>query len=293
MKQKNHRKPFSERSRQQEAKAIRNAIWLGCFVMVTAVLIALAYPAELNFKDCEAEAPADCGCPTNLADSRITKNVVFIDATDPLPPSKTRDTIELLRAFTLESDLFSSLVGAHQRTSVFVFSNQKPDQLKPVASFCKLPNSFVMSLRYSQSAIDSFSGSITKVVNAAAANSQLQQHGSNSTLVQAIAVTTGSGAYWNSKGRYVFVSDLIERSSECGLFDKTEPTFANNSRSCTQYVTRAKEMMAGSKAYVCLIPRSSQPLLAGVTPWWQEYFQTITGAPATLTCDPALVVKNL
>lgn len=282
-------KSFLERNKQAEQKAFLRVWTVVGVVALFGILITLIYPQKLNFEDCASENPQNCGCQLNTASLNISKNIVFIDATDPIPASKKQDTIEILKGFTEPSSFLYSALGRYVRTSVFVFSNQKSDELSPIASFCQLPHEAILSLRHSQSEIEKFKNKILKVATDASNVAQANQFGAASTLVQAISVSSGSGAYWNKQGKFVFISDLIERSSECGYFDKTAPNFAKNSKACNQFVDRASESMKGSQAYVCLIQRSNQPLLLGVSPWWQEYFQTVSGNPAYLTCDPARI----
>jgi len=286
----------SKRTRDADI-ALRKAIIIaGCTTLIIVMLVLAGWvidPPDLNFSDCASLQPQSCGCPETFGAGHLRRSVVFLDATNAIPSSRRQDLKELLRAFTTPMSLWDSVTGSQERVSVFVYSKQSPDQLTPVASFCRLPNEAPLSIKYSSAQIDEYQEHIQNAASQAIAASMNTADGRTSNLVQGLAVVTGSAAYWNNQGRMFFLSDLVERSPECGYFDRSVPGFSQVNERCKSYITRAAESMRGAAVSVCMLPRSDQVVPAGVIPFWQEYFQSTTGHPPSYSCDPELVKKQL
>jgi len=283
----------SQKKRAAEEKAIKIALTVGILVIILAITAWVLYPADLDFEDCTSDTPLQCGCPTNKSGVSGKKSIVLIDATDKIPDSRTQDINEIMVALSEPSSFFDTIIGGYERISAFVFSDKKPDEMKPVASFCKPPNRFILSLKYSEADINKQQKMIKKIADKAALTSNASQNGNSTRLMEVIGIISGSGAYFNKSGKFILFSDLVERSNECGYFDIVVPNFQNISPKCNYFVTRASENMMGSKVYICMIPRSQQSSRIEIIPFWQEYFQTVTGRPAINTCDPSAIMGDI
>ena len=121
-------KKHNQKKKIAEDKAIKYAMVTAIIVVLLLTISWMFYPNELDFNDCTTDKPLQCGCPINKDSISGSKSIVLIDATDKIPDSRTQDIKEILFALSQPSGFINTALGICDRVSVYVFSNQKPDQ---------------------------------------------------------------------------------------------------------------------------------------------------------------------
>jgi hypothetical protein len=259
-------------------------------ITIFAILLILSLaltPPELN--NCN-EKLEYCGCP--LDKNKIgNKNIVLVDATDPIPPQKIKDLDLILDKFILNSTSFINWYLANKEvalTSIYIINNKDPIQMVPAGSFCQLPPDLALTfsslnkkqrLQQSKNLKLQVESSFKQLENMTASP--------KSEILKTIAITTSNVSSWKDGSTFILFSDLVENSNDCGFFVNMQaiPNLKQVSSKCKSWVDIISANMSSSKttAAVCLIPRDAK---SGLIAFWEDVFYLSNKTNPIFECNP-------
>jgi hypothetical protein len=259
-------------------------------ITIFAILLVLSLmlkPPELNNCDEKLEY---CGCPLNK--SKIgNKNIVLVDATDPIPPQKIQDLNLILDKYILNSSSFINWFLANKEvslTSIYILNNMDPMQMVPGGSFCQLPPD--LALKFSdlnRKQMLQQSKNLKLQVENAFKQLENMNASSKSEIVKTIAITTSNVSSWKDGSTFILFSDLVENSNDCGFFVnmQTIPNLKQVSTRCKSWVDIISANMSSNKttAAICLIPRDTKK---GLIPFWEDVFYSSNKTNPIFECNP-------
>ncbi len=252
-----------------------------------------------EFDDCSKLNSAECLCPKDRSNiSR--KNIILVDATDPVRGGKFDDVEQLIKVFSQESKPLLAWVADGKRvdqTSIYLLADKAPADMKPIASFCSLPPDmalFASNLTGRQirelekKATDKLKIAFTELTKSVSAT--------NSPIIEALSLITSNATYWNPGSNLILVSDMIQNSSECGWFENlpAAPPFKAIPSSCKRRVDQFIENILPNKVHqfktsisICSLPRNS--IKPGLNEFWRDLIQDGLKHDYISTCDPVQI----
>lgn len=271
------------------------AFWvlLGVFGLGFILFLVMRPPP---FNECQKINSTLCACPKESADVK-TRNLIVIDTTDPLRRGKYADIELLISTFSGRTKSFFDWVADGKRadkTSIFLLGSDAPPDMQPIGTFCTLPPAVAMiasdfkgyELRQIESAQKS---EIKHSIEMAVASPQATR----SPIIEALSIVTGNASHWTPGGDLILVSDLLQNTNDCGLFESGNriPRFGSISKACRSYVDNLQEHLRPTKSYpgatvvaLCMLPGKAPK--DGLIAFWRELIQQGLSYDAVLTCDP-------
>jgi len=259
------------------------------------VVMMVAEPPQ--FKSCSEALTPDCVCPED--EKYIGKrNIIFIDATDDVVGGKFDDLKRILKEVSFSDVGFIKWLTTGkkiEKTSVYILSDKKPVDMKPIASYCSFPPEFTWLLTdLSESKEKQVKVAATNDVENALRKIRNEKNSTYSHIVEGLAVATSNSASWVAGSKLVIVSDLYENSSICGQFEAGRiSNYENVSKECKRWADILGENLKKSSAdsidkvssvSICQIlsKKQSDELIL----FWRELFKSQLGYDIKLTCDP-------
>lgn len=273
----------------------RKAFWAfsAAALIIVAGLASIRPPA---FTDCKTIDNTRCGCPGS-PDAIKRRNVIVVDTTDALRKGKYADIELLISSFAGGGKPFADWIADGKKadvTSIFLLGTEAPPDMQPIATFCSMPpaaamlasdfNAYQMR-RLEEAQKAEVKAAVEKAVSATGAI--------RSPIIEALSVIAGNASHWSPGGNLILVSDLLQNTAECGLFESAGkvPPFAAIPRTCRPFVVNLQERLRPTTTYrepsvvaLCTLP-GKQPK-EGLLAFWREIFQHALGYDVVLSCDP-------
>lgn len=258
------------------------------FLILIAGSTLLAPPETMQGCATDTNQVIVCGCPNDSNFIR-NKNIILVDATDPVPKPRINDIQKIVEGFVKNnSGIFEWALNGKKvdQTSVYVLNSELPVQMLPVASYCQLPPDSAMSLSNGgQKAISKIKNALSEAVSQSVGNIANKTASNTSEIVKAIAATTDTN-FWKNGSTFVLISDLYENSSTCGFFDKINvPEFSKEAPGCKKIVDQIASKMngKGTAVDICLI--HSKPMKEGLKSFWDDLFLASSDAKPKYECS--------
>ena len=263
------------------------------FLFLVVGFLSLKPP---EFDDCSKLNSAECLCPkdrTNIS----KKNIILIDATDPVRGGKFDDVEQLIKVFAQESKPLLAWVAEGKsvdQTSIYLLADKAPTDMRPIASFCSLPPDialFASDLTAKQ--IRELENKATEKLKRAFVELTKATNANSSPIIEALALITGNASHWNPGSNLIVVSDMIQNSADCGWFENmpNAPAFKSISNSCKSRVDQFVENILPNKVHslktniaVCTLPRAN--VKPGLNEFWHSLVQEGVKYDFIATCDP-------
>ena len=261
---------------------------LAFFVLVIFVL----EPPPLT--SCDKNPTQPCGCPTDSAFIE-KKNVVLIDATDPMY-GKISDVKELINGLVAHKSGLIEWIKSGKRvsqTSIFILNRTLPAEMTPVGRYCQLPPTIALMTAMSSTDEEALKSAINEKIAGAANSIPDLNSAPESQIVKALATTTNSATYWTPGSNLILVSDLYENSATCGFFETAPiPSFSRINDHCTSWVERLKGNIASAKSNVSICTIFTKNPKEGLVRFWNDLFLYSAGRSPLYSCSPAEILSR-
>jgi hypothetical protein len=257
--------------------------------------MAVAQPPDL--KICDNKLSPECVCPN---DEKYIgrRNIIFVDATDNIVSGKFDDLRRIIKEISfIEVGFFEWFNSGKKvdKTSIYILSDKKPVDMKPIASYCSLPPEFTWLLtdlsetkekQVKNAAINDVENALKKISE--------EKNSTYSHIVEGLAVATSNSASWSAGSKLILVSDLYENSAACGQFESgIINNYSNISSECKRWAdilgenlkrstNHSKDKVSSVSICQILSKKQSNELIS----FWRELFQDQLGSDMKLTCDP-------
>jgi len=254
-------------------------------------------PSEFN--KCESGGSLhECGCPTNK-DAISKRNIIIVDTTDRIPPGKFPDIENLIESYALKADPFFEWIGNGKKvemTSVYLLSDKIPSDMLPIGKFCKPPPEIALMASTSNTKMRKMQEGIKLELTEALKPLHQLAQAKESPIIETLAVVTSNATSWTPGGDLILISDMLQNSSTCGLFEGQNPIpkFANTPSTCKMYIDKFQANSLPTSVYsgktniaVChLPPIDGKNPKSGLMAYWHEFFQGVLSYDFIATCNP-------
>lgn len=265
-------------------------------VIVVAVLtLLLGQPKAVRCSG-EDKDPVNCGCPVSPSHLKA-RNLLVIDVTDPIPPTKFEDIKRIVNEFsTKPEDLFPWVFNGKMvtQTSVYLLTDKPPSIMEPAAVFCsQAPSlSFTVFGDSSRLAVEKAQRALVAKTERALDQLKRLSGASQSPIVETLATLTSNSSAWSPNGSLTLISDLHENSNMCGYLEH-QPSVDKFPRglgkqcmaTIEQLGTNLTNIRVGLPSVaICELP--GKPLKPGLKQFWRDMFQSLTRYEPRFSCAP-------
>jgi hypothetical protein len=259
----------------------------------------VAQPPDL--KICDRKISPECVCPEN--EKYIgRRNIIFVDATDHLVSGKFDDLRRIIKEVSfVEVGFFDWLNSGKKvdKTSIYILSDKKPVDMKPVASYCSFPPEFTWLLAdLSETREKQVKDAAIKDIENALNKIRDEKNSTYSHIVEGLAVATSNSSSWSAGSKLILVSDLYENSASCGQFENGKiNSYSNLNSECKRWADILGENLKrtsnfsiekNSSVSICQIlsKKQSNELIS----FWRELFKSqLKDYDVKMTCDPTQI----
>lgn len=268
------------------------SILLVIFIIWISVL-----PREFN-KCSQGVNNGNCSCPKDSG-GISRKNIVLLDTTDYIAPGKFDDIKNIIESYSIKPDSFWKWIASSKKvemTSIYLLSDEIPSHMLPIGRFCKPPPDIALIASLSNSKIKKIYLDITKEIDASLKLLEKLSAAKNSPIIETISVVTSHATSWTPGGDLVLISDMLQNSNACGLFEKqvSIQKYTDTPSACNFYKDKFKANAIPTQinplktnVAICFLSEIKNKVpKPGLLSYWRDFFQDALQYDFIDTCNP-------